>query len=164
VESEKFLDEMIEIGPYEYMDHFMDEAALLVAMDNDGKPNVMALLWKTIGELWMIPVITIAVAPSRFTFELLTKGASEFSINIPSHKIVSAVNITGSYTGRNTDKFEKAGLNLVNGKRTNIPLIKDCILNYECKIIHACESGKMASHRLFFGEIIAAYASKDIIE
>jgi hypothetical protein len=38
----------IEIGPYDYMDHFMSKAALLCSVDKDGKPNVMALLWKTI--------------------------------------------------------------------------------------------------------------------
>ena len=59
----------IEIGPYEYMNLFMDKAALMVTVDKNDKPNIMTLLWKTIGELWMIPVITVAVAPSRYTFE-----------------------------------------------------------------------------------------------
>jgi hypothetical protein len=38
----------IEIGPYEYMDYFMDKAALMVTVDKNEKPNVMALLWKSI--------------------------------------------------------------------------------------------------------------------
>ncbi len=37
----------IEIGPYDFMDHFMSKAALMCSI-KDGKPNVMALLWKTI--------------------------------------------------------------------------------------------------------------------
>jgi len=37
-----------KIRPYEYINHFMSKAALLVSMDANGKPNVMALLWKTI--------------------------------------------------------------------------------------------------------------------
>jgi len=37
-----------EIGPYDYIDHFMDKAALIVSIDKNGKPNVMALLWKTV--------------------------------------------------------------------------------------------------------------------
>ena len=154
----------IEIGPYDYMDHFMSKAALMCSVDKDGKPNVMALLWKTIGELWMFPVITAAVAPSRYTFECLTKGVKEFTINIPSDKNENAINIAGSYSGRNTDKFKQAGLEIIQGKRTKVPTIKDCILNYECKIIHECESGSMASHRLFIGEILAAYASKEIVK
>ena len=38
----------IEIKPYEYMNHFMDRAALFCSVDKNEKPNVMALLWKTI--------------------------------------------------------------------------------------------------------------------
>jgi hypothetical protein len=38
----------MEIGPYEYLEYFMTKAALLVSMDEKGKTNVMALLWKTI--------------------------------------------------------------------------------------------------------------------
>ncbi|MFX1406997.1 MAG: flavin reductase family protein [Promethearchaeota archaeon] len=152
-----------EIGPYDYMNYFMSKAALLVSMDHQGTANVMALLWKTIGELWMRPIITVAVSPSRYTFELLTTGINEFTINIPSKKIENAIEITGSYSGRNVDKFKKIGLITIDGKRTKIPTIKDCILNYECKIIHSCKSGSMASHHLFFGEILTAFASTDII-
>jgi len=151
-----------EIDPYEYIDHFMSRAAHVVSMDNNGQINVMALLWKTIGELWMIPVITIAVAPSRYTFKLLTEGVREFTVNIPSKKIADTINITGSLSGRSVDKFKESGLETIEGKRTKVPTIKDCSLAYECKIVHSCQSGSMASHYLFFGQILTAYASNEI--
>ena len=151
-----------EIKPYEYMNFFMTRAAHVVSMHKDGKLNVMALLWKTIGELWMIPVITIAVSPARYTFELLTEGIPEFTINIPSKQNADTINVTGSSSGRYTDKFKKAGLELIEGKRTKVPTIKDSILSYECKIVHTCKSGTMASHSLFFGQILKAYASQEI--
>jgi flavin reductase (DIM6/NTAB) family NADH-FMN oxidoreductase RutF len=153
-----------EIDPYDYMEYFMSRAALVVSMHRNGKLNVMALLWKTIGELWMIPVITIAVSPARYTFELLTEGIQEFTLNIPSPEIADSINITGSISGRNTDKFEKAGLEIIKGKHTKVPTIKNCILCYECKIIHTCKSGNMASHSLFFGKILTAYASNEILK
>jgi len=148
-----------EINPYDYMEYFMSQAAHVVSMDNNGKLNVMALLWKTIGELWMIPIITIAVSPARYTFELLTEGVPEFTINIPAEENVDTIDITGSYSGKNVDKFKKAGLEIIEGKRTKVPTIKDSILSYECKIVHTCKSGRMASHSLFFGQILTAYAS-----
>lgn len=154
----------VEISPYEYIEHFMKEAALIVSMDINGKSNVMTLLWKTIGELWMTPIITVAVAPNRYTFELLTGEIREFTINIPSKKNANAVNICGSMSGRNTDKFKEAGLSLIPGKKTKVPTIKDCDLSYECKIVHETESGKMASHHLFFGKILQAYVSKEILK
>lgn len=45
----------IEIGPYDYIELFFKRAALVVSMDNNGKSNVMAVLWRTIGELWGFP-------------------------------------------------------------------------------------------------------------
>ncbi|MHA1724879.1 MAG: flavin reductase family protein [Promethearchaeota archaeon] len=153
----------VEINPYDYMDHFMKKAALLVSMGKDGKLNVMALLWKTIGELWMIPVITVAVAPNRYTFELLTKGVKEFTVNIPSDRIEHAISTCGTLSGRDTDKFKEVGLEIIKGKRTSVPTVKDSDLAYECQIIHEADSGSMASHHLFFGKILTAYASKEII-
>jgi len=152
-----------EIDPYKCIEHFMSRAAHVVSMNNKGQINVMALLWKTIGELWMIPVITIAVAPARYTYELLTEGVREFTVNIPSKKIADTINITGSLSGRSVDKFKETGLKTIEGKRTKVPTIKDCSLAYECKIVHSCQSGSMASHHLFFGQILTAYASNEIM-
>ncbi|MBD3194857.1 MAG: hypothetical protein GF317_07375 [Candidatus Lokiarchaeota archaeon] len=109
-------------------------------MSTDGKINVMALDWKTIGELWHIPVITAAVAPSRYSFSLLTDGIKEFTINIPSPKINSAIIIVGSKSGRNTDKFRDANLEPIKGDQTKVPTIKDSLLSYECKIVHETKS------------------------
>ncbi len=154
----------VEIRPYEYMDKFMSKVALMVAMDKKGTPNVMALQWKTIGELWMLPIITVAVSPSRYTFELLTQGVKEFTINIPSSKKEHAIMTTGSISGRNSNKFTKAGLVIIEGKRVKVPTISDCILNYECKIVHSCKSGGSIHypHHIFFGEIVSAFASEEI--
>ena len=152
-----------EIDPYEYIEYFMSRAAHVVSMANNGQINAMALLWKTIGELLMIPVITIAVAPSRYTFKLLTEGVREFTVNIPSKKIANTINITGSLSGRSVNKFKETGLVTLEGKRTKVPTIKDCLLAYECQIVHSCQSGSMASHHLFFGQILTAYASNEII-
>jgi len=152
-----------EISPYEFSEHFFKQDALIVSMGKNGTSNVMALAWKTIGELWSIPIITAAVSPSRYSFSLLSEGIQEFTINIPSSKIANAIMITGSSSGRNTDKFKEAGLEIIEGKTTKVPTIKHCDLSYECKIVHSCKSGNMASHHLFFGKILAAYASTDII-
>ena len=40
-----------EIGPYDFTEHFFKQDALIVSMGKNGTPNVMALAWKTIGEL-----------------------------------------------------------------------------------------------------------------
>ncbi|MFO7797829.1 MAG: flavin reductase family protein [Promethearchaeati archaeon] len=150
------------ISPYDYIEHFFSHTGLLVSMGKDGQKNVMALDWKSIGELWHIPVITIAVAPSRYSFKLLTEGIRAFTLNIPSSKISDAIMIAGSSSGRNTDKFKKANLSIIEGKSIQVPTLQDSLLSYECEIVHETKSGNMAPHHLFFGKIIKSYASKEI--
>ncbi|TFG21835.1 MAG: flavin reductase family protein [Promethearchaeota archaeon] len=152
-----------EIGPYEYVEYFNRTTALMVTMDKNGKLNVMALDWKKLFEFENKPVIRAQVAYSRYTYTLITEGVKEFTINIPSGKTAHAIDIAGFSSGRNTDKFKKAGLEIIPGKITKVPTIKDCILNYECQIIHE-EKSNMSSHHYFYGEILSAYASNEIIK
>lgn len=132
-----------EIGPYEYIEYFKRNTALIVSMDKNGKHNVMALDWKSIEELDGDLVIRAQVAYNRYTYQLLTEGVNEFTVNIPSANNYEVVDIAGSYSGRNTDKFKKAGLETIPGKRTKVPTIKDCILSYECQILTAYASNKI---------------------
>ncbi len=152
-----------EIGPYDYIEYFKGNTALLVLMDKNGSLNVMALDWKTIEEFEGIHVIRAQVAYSRYTYKLLTEGVNEFTVNIPSENNYSAVDIAGSYSGKNTDKLKEAGLETIPGKRTKVPTIKNCILNYECQIVHSSKSN-MSSHHYFYGKILAAYASNKIVK
>lgn len=157
------VENRIEINPFEYSEYFFKTTGLLVSIDKEGKANMMALDWKTIGDLWYHPIITIAVAYNRYTYELLSKNIHEFTLNIPSPKINHAIDIGGSFSGKNTDKIKKAELNLIPGKITKVPTIADCFLSYECKILGSSKTDFKTSHHLFFGEILVAYASKDII-
>ena len=152
----------IEISPFEHSEHFFKATGLLVSIDKNGVPNMMALDWKTIGDLWYHPIITIAVAYNRYTYELLTKGIEEFTINIPSNIIRNAISIAGSFSGRDTDKFEKAGLEIIPGVVSKVPTLKNCLLNYECRIIETSKSN-LSSHHYFYGKVLKKYASKDLI-
>ena len=137
-------------------DLFLTDDAIVVCQDNDGKNNLITIAWKSIGNLWGIPVITIAVKPSRYSHKLLSTGLNEFSINFGG-VIDSIMGICGSFSGRNVDKVEKAGVNLIMGKRAKIPYIEGAQYAYLCKIIHTAGSGSITDHTLFFGEILEAY-------
>jgi flavin reductase (DIM6/NTAB) family NADH-FMN oxidoreductase RutF len=152
-----------EIGPFDYIEYFKRNTALIVTMDKSGKLNMMALDWKKTEEKENKPVIRAQVAYSRYTYTLLTEGVNEFTINIPSNDMYNAIDIAGSYSGRNTDKFQIAGLVTIPGQKTKVPTIKDCLLSYECKIIKDSKSD-ISSHHYFYGEILAAYASNELIK
>ncbi|MFX1452535.1 MAG: flavin reductase family protein [Promethearchaeota archaeon] len=150
-----------EISPFDYQKLFGRHTGLLVSMDKDGKINVMALDWKKLFEYEGNPVIRAQIAYSRYTYECITEGEKEFTINIPSEKIYDVINIVGSYSGRNNDKIKLTGLEIIPGVNTKVPTLKDCLLNYECRIIHD-EKSSISSHHYFYGKILSAYASVDL--
>jgi len=152
-----------EIEPFKHAEQFQRSTALMVTMDKNGKPNVMALDWKKLFEYEGKLVIRAQVAYSRYTYACVTEGEKEFTINIPSDKTYDAVDIAGTYSGRNKNKIEMAGLELLPGISCKVPTLKDCLLNYECKIIHD-EKSNMSSHHYFYGEILAAYASNELLK
>ena len=152
----------LSIDPFhDLADVALGSTSILGSKDKD-KTNIMALDWRTIGNLWGDPVCVVAVAPSRYTFELLNKHP-EFVLNVPSPAITSVVSVAGGSSGRNTDKAKKAGVTIVPGKSVDVGVIDEAWINYECKIIHTAESGS-CSHRLFFGEILEAYADEKLLK
>ena len=153
----------VEIEPYQLADVAVSTSCLLVSKGKE-KVNMMALDWKSIGELWMYPVCTVAVARSRYTHSLL-KETPEFTLNVPSPEISSAVSIAGGSSGRNTDKIKQAGLSLKPSKHISVPMIEEAMISYECKIISTTDSGEACStHTLFYGEILAAYADEALLK
>jgi flavin reductase (DIM6/NTAB) family NADH-FMN oxidoreductase RutF len=157
----KMSENRIEIEPDEYIKYFKFNTALLVSMKENGEKNVMALDWKKMEKQEGKYIIRAQVAYSRYTYEFLTKGINQFTINIPSDKIRNAVNVAGTLSGRDTDKFQEAELETIPGVASKVPTLKDCLLNYECEIIDTNESD-LSSHHYFYGKILKAFASKEI--
>ena len=167
-----------------YTDHLKETLSvlrnpglLLVSADVDGKPNAMTIGWGTIGIIWGKPIFTVLVRPSRFTYDLM-ENASDFTVNVPSADMRSVVAFCGSASGRDHDKFAEKGLIAVPGKKVKTPIIEECVIHYECKIVHKNDVMKdeLASeivssaysggdfHTIYYGEILSVYASPDARE
>jgi flavin reductase (DIM6/NTAB) family NADH-FMN oxidoreductase RutF len=149
--------------------------ALLVSVDEKGKPNAMAIGWGTIGFVWRMPVFVVLVRPSRYTYGLIEK-AGDFTVNIPGPDLKEIVESCGSVSGRSEDKFAKTGLVPLPSTEVKSPIIKQCIINYECKVVHkndviqnilsreiieSCYP-KGDFHRLYYGHIVCVHADTDL--
>jgi len=96
--------------------------------------------------------IGIAVAHSRYTYSLLIKER-EFVVNVPDAKLVNAVKICGSVSGREHDKFKVAGLTPEKSVEVQAMSIRECGAHIECRV-----SRELAfeNRTWFIGEVIAA--------
>lgn len=123
--------------------------ALVTCGDMDNS-NIITIAWT--GTINTIPPITyISVRPSRFSYEMIKKSG-EFVINLPTTSIVREVDFCGIYSGAKHDKFKKLNLTKQKASKVLVPLIKECPINIECKVIEVKSYG---SHDMFIAEVQA---------
>jgi flavin reductase (DIM6/NTAB) family NADH-FMN oxidoreductase RutF len=143
-----------KIGPRTFL---YPMPAVLVGTMIDNKPNFMTAAWSGIA-CSNPPCISVAIQPPRYTY----KGVEEnkaFSINVPSADMAKVVDFCGIYSGRNDDKA--ALFNIFYGDVKTAPLIEECPINLECKLVQSLELG---SHTLYIGEITESHVSNDCME
>jgi flavin reductase (DIM6/NTAB) family NADH-FMN oxidoreductase RutF len=154
-----------------------EDGLLLVSLGADEKANVMTIGWGTMGSIWSRPVFIVLVRPSRYTYSRLEQ-VSEFTVNVPPPELAAAVSHCGTVSGRDHDKFQETRLTLVPSRQVRPPIIKECVVHYECRTLHrndlvpdalveAVREEFYANddfHRIYFGEIVAAYAEEDAVE
>jgi len=160
----------------ETMWRLREDGLLLVSEGLESAPNVMTIGWCALGVMWARPVMTIMVRPSRYTYKLLEE-VPEFTVNVPPPELSTALELCGSVTGASHDKFKEAKLKPADSWEVKPPIIEECLVHYECRVIHRCdmapvtleESVRMQFyprddfHRYYFGEIVACYADADAV-
>ncbi len=130
-------------------------AFFLTSVSKNDKPNVMTCAWATpVSE--EPPVVIVCVSKESYTAELI-KQTKEFVINIPTKKLLGALWICGKISGRDTDKFKRAGLKIIKAKKVKSPVIDGCVGHIECKVWKTVDAGECYA---FFGNVISAYADE----
>lgn len=110
--------DLLEFNPFTKIGK---EWAVITAGDRK-KANCMTVSWGGTGVLWGKNVAFLFVRDSRYTKEFIDSG--EFlSITFFDEKYRDSLNICGTVSGRNEDKFAKAGLTLAY--RHSIPYIDE---------------------------------------
>ncbi len=128
---------------------------LLVGTVVEGKPNFLVVSYSGI----------VGGTPPTLSISLWTQHLSapailangEFSVNIPSAAMVEVTDYCGSFSGKEVDK---SGLfEVFHGTLANAPMIGECPLNMECRVLSSRENEE-AEEVLIFGEIVEVYCSE----
>ncbi len=129
--------------------------AILVGANVDGKPNFMTAAWCGIVNSEP-PMISVAIQPRRYTHKGIRQNMT-FSVNVPSIDLIKETDYCGIVSGTKVDKVEACKFNVFYGKLNDAPLIEQCPINLECKVVHILELG---SHSLFIGKIEETHVSE----
>lgn len=122
----------------------------LVGAYVDGKPNFMAVAWFTMAS-YKPPRIAITLGKGHYTNPGIRENKT-FSVCLPSEDMVEITDYCGIVSGKKTDKSEI--FDLFYGELKTAPLIRDCPLCMECKLVEIVESGP---NEIYIGEIIGTY-------
>ncbi len=130
--------------------------AVLVGAMVKARPNFMTAAWCGIAASTP-PAISVALRRARYTFEGV-EATGTFSINVPSADQARIVDHCGIYSGHRQDKSEI--FQVEYGVLKTAPLIAECPVKHECKVIHSVD---LNSHVLFVGEIVETYLNSDCL-
>jgi len=156
----------------EMLETLQDEGLLLASTKRSGQSNVMTIGWGSLGVIWALPIFTVLVRPSRYTYEFI-EDSGEFTVNVPAPDMTAFVDFCGSHSGREVDKFAQHQIATTPGQLVSSVTIDACPLVYECRVVHKNEvlpatcADKVISryyaggdfHRMYYGEVLGVFAS-----
>ncbi len=140
----------------------------------DAKPNTMVISWGGITEFWGKTSFFAPIRHSRYSHDPIAK-TGEFTVSFPlNDDLKEALKFCGSKSGRDHDKFDVCALTPVEGQTVSVPVIGECALHIECRVILKPTMGLEQllpdikdkwyadndCHTFFFGEILACYKTK----
>ncbi|MBU0989910.1 MAG: flavin reductase family protein, partial [Proteobacteria bacterium] len=126
--------EKIKLGPQTLL---YPMPAVLVGANVDQKANFMTAAWCGIAAS-SPPAISVALQKVRHTLRGINEQGT-FSINVPSTGLARKVDYCGIYSGKETDK--SGVFEVDDGVLKSTPLVHDCSVNLECRVVHSLELG-----------------------
>lgn len=153
------------------------DGLFLVSAGKDGKPNAMTIGWGLVGTMWRRPFFTVAVRLSRHTYKLIEESG-EFTVCLPAKGMERTLEVCGTRSGRDIDKFKELNLTAAKGREVDAPYIAECPVHYECRVTYKSQLGPGDLERtlereiypggnyhvLYFGHIKGVYAQGDAAE
>jgi len=169
----------VQVGPMDYLPEFVSNMAspglLVVSLDGRGRPNVMTASWGAMGVFWSKPIFIAPIRKSRYTHACIRK-TGDFTLNVLPGKLADLAMFCGTVSGRDHDKFAEAKLTPAPALRVRSPIVEECVLHYECRVVHANAVVPEALlrdianthyrdrdyHSYFFGEVVAVRAEENL--
>jgi flavin reductase (DIM6/NTAB) family NADH-FMN oxidoreductase RutF len=143
------------------------QVVLITSCDTHEKVNgILTASWMTPTSHFPL-LITVSVgngeeAPGHENFRASYKlilETNEFGLNLPTKELIGNVAKIGTLHSNHTDKFKETGLTPMESKKIKAPLIEECFLNMECRVIDQYVTG---DHTVFVGEPVVIHMDENV--
>lgn len=132
---------------------------LVSCRDTNGKNNALAVAYSC-NCSFDPPMVMVGIVPSRYSYNIV-KETGVFVVNIVTKEQKEMFDYLGSHSGRDEDKFSKLNIKVEEGIKVNAPLLTDCPVNIECKVVDSIVTG---SHVMFVGKVEYVHANKTLVD
>jgi len=105
------------------------------------------------------PMISVSIRRQVYTYRGITQNLT-FSVNVPSTDMVRETDYCGTASGSKVNKVKICQFNVFYGKLNSAPLIEQCPVNLECRVVHMLNLG---SHSLIVGRIEEIHISESCL-
>ena len=130
---------------------------VLLTTCHRGAVNVMTMSWHMMVD-FEPPLIACIVSDRNHSFEML-KRTRECVIGIPTVELARKVVACGNCSGREVDKFARIGLTPVPAARVAAPLVAECWVNLECKMV---DTTLVSRYNLFVLQVQKAWIDPSV--
>ena len=135
------------------------EPPVLVSCGSMEAANLITIGWT--GTICTQPsMVSISVRPERYSYQLI-KDSGEFVINLPTRKLVRAVDWCGVKSGRDYDKFAEMKLTPLPASTVSCPILAESPVNLECQVTQVIFLG---SHDLFLAKVTAVDVDEALLD
>lgn len=128
----------------------------LVGANVSGKPNYLTVAFFGMVNL-NPPLISVSLNKTHYTNQGIRKNKT-FSVNIPSAEMAMVTDYCGLFSGNRVDKSQI--FETFYGKLKTAPMIRECPLNLECKLVQTLD---FAIDEIFLGEIVEVYSEEQYL-
>jgi len=132
---------------------------LVSCRDKNGKNNALAVGY--CGNCsYDPPMVMVGIVPSRYSYNII-KETGVFVVNLVTKEQQEMFDYLGSHSGRDEDKFKKLNIKVEEGIKVNSPLLANCPVNIECKVVDSIMTG---SHEMFIGKVEYVHANNELVD
>lgn len=94
----------------------------------------------------------------RYSYAVI-KNSKVIGLNLPDFPMLETAIKIGSAHSDEVDKFKENNLTAFTGKFTKVPMIEECLINVECKVIDELKTG---DHDTFILEPLSIFYNEDV--
>lgn len=132
---------------------------LVSCRDAEGRNNALAVGFASNVSL-NPPMVMVGIVPERFSYPMI-KESGEFIINVTPKSYEKEYFYLGTKSGRDEDKFAVMNIAWEDGKKVNAPILTDCPVAIECKVVSSIQPG---THELFFASVEAVHCDEEYLD